>query len=213
MKKKDVLFVIVLALIVAFVFMPMTKDLFMHFTTNHPFISGFIKFFILATMGELLAIRLSKKEWIIPKGIFFKMVIWGLIGMLLVLIFNIYASGVRFILDKGILPGRNSAFAFAFLASFLMNTTFAPTMMSFHRITDTYIEMKHQGVSDLSLANVVNNVDWSGFVSFVIKKTIFLFWIPAHTITFMLPGEYRVLVAAFLSIALGILLSIGNKSK
>jgi hypothetical protein len=43
-------------------------------------------------------------------------------------------------------------------------------------------------------------------------KTIPIFWIPAHTITFLLPSEYRVLSAAFLSIALGTILAFAKKS-
>jgi hypothetical protein len=36
-------------------------------------------------------------------------------------------------------------------------------------------------------------------------KAILLFWIPAHTITFLAPEEYLVVIAALLSIALGLL--------
>ena len=45
-------------------------------------------------------------------------------------------------------------------------------------------------------------------MGFVFKKTIPFFWIPAHTITFLLPGQYQVLFAALLGVALGIILSI-----
>ena len=45
-------------------------------------------------------------------------------------------------------------------------------------------------------------------MSFTLLKTIPLFWIPAHTVTFMLPAEYQVIMAAALSIALGIMLSL-----
>ena len=58
---------------------------------------------------------------------------------------------------------------------------------------------------------MTNRIDWNGFVSFVVVKTIPLFWIPAHTVTFMLAPEYRVVVAAFLSIALGGILSFAKK--
>jgi len=44
-------------------------------------------------------------------------------------------------------------------------------------------------------------------------KTIPMFWIPAHTITFLLPSEFRVLAAAFLSIALGAILAFAKKKK
>ncbi|MBK5251987.1 MAG: hypothetical protein JJE29_05070 [Peptostreptococcaceae bacterium] len=51
------------------------------------------------------------------------------------------------------------------------------------------------------------------FVSFVLAKTIPFFWIPAHTLTFLLPGQYRVLAAAMLSIALGLILTLAKIKK
>jgi len=47
--------------------------------------------------------------------------------------------------------------------------------------------------------------------NFIFKKTIPFFWIPAHTITFLLPAEFRVLFAAVLGIALGLILAIGSQ--
>ena len=51
-------------------------------------------------------------------------------------------------------------------------------------------------------------MDWEVQWNFVIKKTIPIFWIPAQTLNFLLPGEYRVLVAAVYSIILGVILAI-----
>jgi hypothetical protein len=45
----------------------------------------------------------------------------------------------------------------------------------------------------------------------VFKKTIPFFWYPAHTVTFLLPSEQRVLFAALLGIALGVLLALSSK--
>ena len=42
-------------------------------------------------------------------------------------------------------------------------------------------------------------------------KTIVVFWIPAHTITFCLPAQYQILMSAFLSLALGFILTIKPK--
>ena len=44
-------------------------------------------------------------------------------------------------------------------------------------------------------------------------KTVPLFWIPMHTVTFLLPAEYQVMMAAALSVALGVILSLGNRNK
>jgi len=52
-----------------------------------------------------------------------------------------------------------------------------------------------------------------GFCDFVLLKTIPLFWIPAHTAVFLLPAEFRVVAAAFLSVALGGILAFAKKSR
>jgi hypothetical protein len=52
-------------------------------------------------------------------------------------------------------------------------------------------------------------VQWN----FVFKKTIPLFWFPAHTITFLLPSQFQVLFAALLGVALGVILAIANNKK
>jgi len=59
----------------------------------------------------------------------------------------------------------------------------------------------------------LESIDWSRMWNFVFKKTIPFFWIPAHTITFLLPAQYRTAFAALLSVALGILLGIAGKKK
>ncbi|HNW48075.1 MAG TPA: hypothetical protein PKK88_00005, partial [Bacteroidales bacterium] len=63
-----------------------------------------------------------------------------------------------------------------------------------------------------TIAGVISTIDWPGFLKFVVGKTIPLFWIPAHTITFMLPDQYKVLFAASLSIVLGLILSYAKLS-
>lgn len=187
--------------------------MFVKFTTEHAYLGGFIKFFLLATMGELLAIRIVTGDWNIPKGLLYRAFVWGLLGMAIVLIFSVFAAGIASALANGFLPCGNSQFAFAFFVSFIMNLSFAPTMMAFHRITDTFIDLKYENKKGkVTLSEVIKRIDWDVFVSFVIMKTIPFFWIPAHTITFLLPPEYRVLSAAFLSIALGAILAFAKKN-
>ena len=216
LKNGDFIWGAILAAFIAFVIVPTTHEIFVTFTTAHPYIGGFIKFGLLATMGEMLVVRLTSKAWKRAPGFIWRVIVWGLLGMVITLIFSIFSGGVMSALDKGLLPGKGNTFAFAFFTSLLMNMTFAPTMMAFHRYTDTYLDLKYRDkIAKPTIAQVVNRIDWKGFVSFVICVTVPLFWVPAHTITFLLPPEYRVLVAAFLSMALGLLLTIakGKKSK
>ena len=214
MKKGDFIWLFSLTAFIAILIIPVTREMFVKFTTEHAYLGGFIKFFILATMGELLTIRIVTSDWNVPKGLPYRAFVWGLLGMAIVLIFNVFAAGIAGALANGFLPGGNSKFAFAFFVSFTMNLSFAPTMMAFHRITDTFIDLKYENKKGkVTLSDVVKRIDWDDFISFVLMKTIPIFWIPAHTITFLLPPEYRVLSAAFLSIALGGILAFAKKKK
>ena len=213
----DLIWLLSIAFIALLLIIPATHEIFITNTKHHPYIMGFIKVSILATMGELLALRIVTNEWKKTSGMLYRAVVWGLIGMTFVVIFDIFFSGVTGAVAKHLLPGKpDSKLLIAFLTSSFMNLAFAPTFMAFHRVTDTFIDMgegKLSKISKIKLEDVVGKIDWKGFISFVVCKTIPFFWIPAHTITFMLPPEYRVLMAAFLSIALGGILAFAKKSK
>ena len=214
MKKYDFLWIAVLLTIASFLVHPSTNALFMAGTKAHPYVLGFIKFSILATMGELLALRVLGGEWQKPVGIYYRAFIWGLLGTSFVLVFDLFANGVAGSLKNGLLPSALGNLGKAFFTSTLLNLIFAPTFMAFHRVTDTYIDLGHGKLGKIlavKLSEVISKIDWYGYVNFVVLKTVPFFWIPAHTITFMLPPEYRVLMAAFLSIALGGLLAFAKK--
>lgn len=176
---------------------------------------GFIKVSILATMGELLAIRIVTGDYKKPVGIIYKFIVWGFLGMGFVIAFDLFANGVTGSMNKGLLPsGIPNTFSakllFAFFTSAFMNLIFGPTFMTLHKLTDTFINLgegQFSKIRKVKLKAVTDKIDWHGFLSFVVFKTIPIFWIPAHTIIFLLPGEYRVLMAAFLSLALGIILA------
>jgi hypothetical protein len=211
LKRGDIIWTAALIGIIAFLLWPNTNKLFVDFTTNYAYIAGFLKFTILASLGDLLAYRIVTSEWKIRKGFLFRAFIWGFLGVIIVLIFKIFGVGVATAIETGALPGSGYTIAFAFFTSAIMNLSFAPSMMGFHRITDTYADLKFiEGQKNLKLSQVIGEVDWDNFISFVVLITIPGFWIPAHTITFLLPPEYRVLMAAFLSIALGAILSFAK---
>ena len=212
MKKGDFIWAILFILVAVFLILPVTHHIFLNASTQYPYISGFIKFALLATMGELLAIRILERSWKKPAGLIFRIVVWGLIGMLIVLMFQIFSQGVSIAMKNGYLPGQGSGLLFAFLSSTTLNLTFAPTFMGFHRLSDTYIDLRFQGDGTKpGIKEVANAVDWNSFISFVLLRTVPCFWIPAHTITFLLPPQYRVLMAAFLSLALGCILSFAKR--
>ncbi len=214
MKKGTILtimWILTIALCGAILVIPATREVFLSATKAHAYLMGFVKFGILATMGELLAIRIASGSWSAPKGLQWRSLIWGLIGMLITLIFQIFSGGVTFAMQGGYLPGGDNKFLFAFFVGAIMNLTFAPTFMAAHRFTDTWLDLHYEGKHNIRIIDVTSKIDWNGFVSFVVIKTIPFFWIPAHTITFLLAPEYRVVAAAFLSIALGGILSFAKK--
>lgn len=209
-RRGDLLWAAALAIVTALLLVPATHRAFVATTAAHPYLTGFAKFLVLATMGELLALRIATGAWSAPRGLVQRAIVWGLLGAVIVLVFGVFAAGVARAQEKGLLPWAGSGLAFAFFVSATMNLTFAPTMMLAHRVTDTWIDLRHEG-SEAGIADIVARIDWHGFVSFVLLKTIPFFWIPAHTITFLLPPEYRVLAAALLSIALGAILAFAKK--
>ncbi len=213
MKKGDLVWGLAFVLICAFMLNPSSQKAFVAATSSLPYVMGFFKFAVLATMGELMAIRIITNDWSIPTSVVARAIIWGLLGVAIVLVFKIFAAGVSAAQSSGALPFEGNKFAFAFFTSSTMNLIFAPTMMAFHRFTDTYLDLKAEKGSAVGIREVTDRIDWYGFVSFVLVKTIPFFWIPAHTITFLLPPEFRVLAAAFLSIALGAILAFAKKEK
>ncbi len=206
---------------VAFILLhPTTHTLFVTATKTQPYLMGFVKVAILATMGELMALRIVTGEWKKPVGLQYRAFVWGLLGMAFVLVFEIFAGGVAGSMSKALLPSSAdkviNQVLFAFFTSALMNLIFAPTFMLFHRVTDTFIDLgdgRLSKIMKIKLGDVIGKIDFQGFISFVVIKTIPIFWIPAHTVTFMLAPEYRVLMASFLSIAMGGILAFAKRRK
>lgn len=209
MKRGDFIWGSVFVAITVFLVIPETRYIFEAATRSHPYIMGFVKFAIMASMGELLTTRMLQKHWEKPAGFVAKAVIWGIIGMVIVAVFALYSDGVTGLLRRGLLyagQGSIAVFLTALFTSTIMNGTFGIVMMLSHKISDTYIDLR-AAQKRPNFQMTLRAIDWPAFFGFVIGKTIPLFWIPAHTITFLLPAEYRVLVAAYLSVALGMILA------
>ncbi len=217
MQRGDIVWGAMLAAISAGLVIPATHELFLSATRAHPYLMGFAKVAILATMGELLARRINISNWDSPVGLPWRVVVWGFIGMSFVAVFELFSSGTSSLIAKSLLPAfageYGTKLSQAFWTSTLMNLIFAPGFMALHRITDGFIDEgggTWSGIRSTSLTTVVQKQDWPGFVGFVLLRTIPLFWIPAHTITFLLAPEYRVLMASYLSIALGGILAFAR---
>ena len=207
--------VLSLAGFAAILIIPASREVFKTLSNTHPYLMGCAKFAVLATAGELLAVRLARKEWTLPSYIWARFIIWGLIGIWITYMMKIFGAGVGALMQSGLLPCPENALLHSFIKAFMisatMNLSFAPTFMALHKCSDTYLDMRATGKRHISLANVIHKVDWEKFATFTLCKTVPLFWIPAHTVTFMLPAEYQVAMAAALSVALGIILNLKRK--
>lgn len=228
MKKQDFLFIFVLvALFAPFFVSNSLYDGYKSFNAEHGMVMSFLKFGVLATLGEMLGLRISagvynrKGFGILPRA-----VVWGVLGMGINAAMIIFSKGVpQFMEYMGMANASvliNGEFSLdklwiALAISVTMNTIFAPVFMTFHKITDTHILECGGSIRSLftpiPMTRIITRLNWDAQWNFVFKKTIPFFWYPAHTITFLLPGEMRVLFAALLGVVLGVLLAIAARKK
>ena len=213
MKRGDYIWGSALLVWILILAVPASREAFKVFSGTHPYLAGFIKFAILATMGDLLGIRFIKGKYVVPNGVVYRAIVWGIIGMMVSLVFTVFMGGASVAQKSGLLPFEGVSLAQAFFGSAIMNLTFGPMMMVFHKFMDLFIDAKYERNGKITLSTLVDKLDWHTLVEFSWAKTCILFWIPAHTIVFMLPSEFRVLVSAFLSIALGLLMTFAKKDK
>lgn len=223
MKKNDVIFILgVLLCLAPFFIFDEVYNFYKTFNNDHGMIMSFIKFAILATLGESIGLRIkngvynSKGFGLIPRAI-----VWGFLGLWIKMAFVVYGKGIpAFLMYLGM---ENAVVAIkgdlswakvlvAFCISAAMNTSFAPVFMTLHKITDTHI-LNNGGtilgfLKPIKFKEIFPSLNWQVQWSFVFKKTIPFFWIPAHTLTFCLPEQWQILFAAILGVALGVLLSL-----
>lgn len=226
MKRADWILLACVAAVAALFAIPQTRcaEGFDWATRNHPYIMAFFKFAILATLGEMLALRIRKGVYNEPGfGVVPRMMVWGFLGMCIAMAMVIFKVGVPAFLGSLGWSEASALFAaaefswgklgVAFAVSVLMNSIFAPVMMTFHKCTDIHILDNGGTVSGLlrpmKMREIfAHKVNWDMQWDFVIKRTIPLFWFPAHTITFILPPTLQVLFAALLGVALGLILAL-----
>jgi len=228
MKKQDIYIILGAALLLSpFFIFDSVYTFYTDFNKEHGLITAFIKFAVLATFGEALGLRIRERVYnrkgfgLLPRAI-----VWGFLGITIKLAFVIFASGTPTFLEYmglenagSILKGDLTDYKVlvAFSISVAMNLIYAPVMMTLHKITDIHIINTGGKLSSLTkkihFAEIFKNINWDVQWHFVFKKTIPFFWIPAHTITFLLPPDFQVLFAAILGIALGLILAFASLKK
>ena len=226
MKLKDLYMILFLAaLFLPFLIFPALYEFYLKANnpeTGHPVFLAMLKFGILATTGELIGLRIKTGNYFEKGfGIIPRTVVWAFLGATIAIAFVIFKSGTPALLEylgiQGAVASLKGGFTAlkllsAFSISFCLNLAYAPVMMTFHKITDTHILQNHGQLKSLitpiPFAKIFSGINWNVQWNFVYKKTIPFFWIPAHTITFLLPGHFQVLFAAVLGIVLGIILAV-----
>ncbi len=241
MKKDDFLVAgIVILLILLFLPFSFLESFQTGFLFNNSYwaITSFLKFGILSTIGESIGLRITKGKYSYSGfGLLPRIIVWGFLGIGIKMAFVIFATGTPVLLDKlfhfGSAPDSMkqkdifeaiqnglgfSRLVTAFAISTFMNLIFAPVFMTLHKITDVHILQTGGSLkgflSPIPFYKIFPSLNWEVQWTFVFKKTIPFFWIPAHTITFLMPADYRIVFAALLGIVLGVLLSLASqKSK
>ena len=185
-------------------------DNFGKFTAHFPYLMGFFKVGLLATFGEMLKVRVTTGSWKVP-SLPVRFLVWGCVGLLFTFVFAMFAKGVGGLIGTPFWFGKKAwdlnpnfwdNLLFAFSTSFWQNVIFAYPMMLGHEWCNEVINRK-RFVGGAEFLEKLNKPVWGSFI----PKTIVFFWIPAHTVTFLLPPDYRVLMSAVLSLVLGAILT------
>jgi hypothetical protein len=165
---------------------------------DNPLLSAAVQFGLLGTLGEIISKSLQARRPRLPgtrMQSLGKILAWALLGLVIKYGFTAMRGFTQALLEHHLLPGYFGAgFGWALALSVLTNTFFGPQMMAFHRFEDNLI-LHRRGYQGITGA-------W---------WTLVWFWIPAHTITFSLPKDYQIGLAALLSVALGVIMGFSRK--
>jgi len=166
--------------------------------TQNPLLSAAIQFAILGTLGEIISFSIQSKKLAIPctwLQLLAKGFAWAILGIVIKYGFAGMKGFTKALLDHQLLPAfLGSGLGWAFAVSVFTNVLFGPQMMAFHRLEDNLI-LRQKGFQGITKA-------W---------KTLIWFWVPAHTITFLLPADLQIGLAALWSLVLGIIMGATRK--
>ena len=171
-------------------------DTYITFVKTYPLISAMIQFAILGTLGDMIAKWLQKGSLFMPYSVLtllLKMLEWALLAICIKYAFVGFQSFVDGLVQHDMLP-ELGIFGHAFAVSVTMNLQFGLFLVIFHRYLDNLIAREGNW----------GNLDKG-------MKSLVWFWIPAHTITFMLDKPYQIGLAALWSVVLGIILGYFNR--
>lgn len=168
------------------------------FVVSLPLISAMIQFALLGTFGDIVSHWIVKRKIFSPynfQTIILKMVEWSILAVLIKYAFIGFHGFIDILIQQNYLP-QLEGIGKSFAISTSMNLQFGPFLVIIHRVLDNIIAKQS---------------NWKN-----INKGLYSllwFWIPAHTVTFILPKEFQIGLAALWSLALGIILGFYNRKK
>jgi hypothetical protein len=174
----------------------LTMNWYIETVKAYPIITAMIQFAILGTLGDTIAKWIIKGKIFVPFGfltLILKMVEWAILAVFIKYAFTGFQGFVDSLVEHKMLPVTNT-FGHAFFVSTFTNLQFGPFLVIMHRLFDNIIARQR---------------NWA----YINKGMLSLlwFWIPAHTITFMLDKPFQIGLAALWSVVLGIILGFYNK--
>jgi hypothetical protein len=164
--------------------------------TAHPILTAMLQLAVLGTLGDAVSHWIVKRKIFSPydfKTLILKIIEWSILAVMIKYAFIGFQGFADSLINQSYLP-QLSGIGRSFTVSALMNLQFGPLLVIIHRLMDNLIAGKQNW----------KNLD-KGFYS------LLWFWIPAHTITFILPKEFQIGLAAVWSLALGIILGFYNR--
>jgi len=171
-------------------------DWYVSIVKTYPLTSAIIQFAVLGTLGDIISKWIIKRKIFMPYGIFtlfFKMIEWAVLAVFIKYAFIGFHGFVDYLVSNNLLPELN-VFSKSLSISVSMNLQFGPFLVIMHRLLDNIVHREKNWA----------NLD-KGFLS------LLWFWIPAHTITFILPKPFQIGLAAVWSVVLGIILGFYNR--
>ena len=172
-------------------------DWYIELVKAHPITTAMAQFAVLGTLGEMASKWLAGRRFFFPfdvRGTLLRMLGWAFLAVCIKYAFTGFVAFVDGLTAHDLLP-EMGAMGKAFAVSLAMNLQFGPFLVLAHRLIDNAIDGRPNWA----------NLD-KGFLS------LLWFWVPAHTVTFLLPLELRIGLAAVWSVALGLILGWYNRN-
>lgn len=166
---------------------------------TYPILTAIVQFAILGTLGEVISRMMINKRSRYPfttGQTLWKMMVWSILAVCIKYAFVGINGFVEALIGHNLLPQMEpGGIPFAFAKSVLVNLQFGLFLVIFHRVLDN-LALTHKNWRNLD----------KGMLS------LLWFWIPAHTVTFSLPVDFQIGLAALWSVVLGFILGSFNRT-